>query len=117
MPHSDSILEVYLAINNTTYQSMTGREQTRLFLHNLSLMLHILLVCWKIDSTEFRLNYETPFVRVHSKIDFYRELDAIREVDLFEQLLLIGSKTYITELLCLNNGVELDLSAPLSSDC
>lgn len=79
-------------------------------------MLSILLVCWKIDSAEFRLNYQTPLMRVRGKIDFDRELYTVRAVYLLEQLLLISSKTYITELLCQNNGRELNSSAPFSQD-
>ena len=105
MPYSDGILEVYLAIDHTTYQSMTGREQTRLVLSELSLMLGILLVRGEINYAKFRLNYETPFVRMRGKIDFDRELDAISVVNLFEKLFLISTKTYIMKLFCLNNGI------------
>ena len=117
MPYSNGIMEVYLAINQTTYQSMTGREQIRLVLSELPLMLGILLVRWEIHSAEFRLDYETPLVRVHGKINFDWELDAVGAVDLFKYLFLISSKTYFTELLCLNNGGELNTSAPLGQDC
>ena len=93
---------------------MAGREQSRFVLNELSLMLDILLVCRKIHSAKFRLKDETSFVRVHGKVDFYRELDAARLVDLFKQLLFISSKTYITELLCLNNRIKLESSALLN---
>lgn len=56
-------------------------------------------------------------MRVQGKIDFDRELDTVGAVYLLEQLLLVSSKTYITKLLCLNNGRELESSAPLSQDC
>lgn len=62
---------------------MTGREQFRLVLNELPLMLGVLLVRWKLYSAEFRLDCETSLVRVHGKIDFDRELDAVRAVDLF----------------------------------
>lgn len=80
-------------------------------------MFGILLVRWKIHSAEFTLEYKTPLVRVHGKIDFDRELDAVRAVDLFEKFLFIGSKTYFMELFCLNNGGELESSAPFEPDC
>ena len=114
MPYSDGILEVYLAINYAAYQSMAGGEQTGLVLDVLSLVLRILLVRWEIHSTKFGLDYETSFVRVHSKIDFDRELNAVRLVKLFKQLLFISSKTYITIFLCLNNCIKLESSATLT---
>ena len=113
MPYSDGILEVYLAIDYAAYQSMAGGEQTGLVLDELSLVLGILLVRGEVHSTKFRLNYETSFVRVHSKINFDRELNAVRLVNFFKQLLLISSKTYITIFLCLNNCRKLESSATL----
>ena len=96
---------------------MNGREQNCLVLQELSLVLYILLVRWKIHSAKLRLNYETPFVRVHGNIDFDGKLNAICTIYLFEQFLLVNSKTYVTELLCLGNGRELEPSASPSQDC
>ena len=117
VPCGNCILEVNLAVDHATDQSVDGREQNRLVLQKLSLVFYILLVRWKVHSAKLRLNYETPFVRVHGNIDFDGELDAVCAVYLFEQFLLADSKTYVTELLCLGNGRELEPLASPSQDC